>query len=214
MTFRYSREGSKTKRVSTCFLCTYVLVIPVLLRKTSWLTSSFGALFPSANFTRFYIIARSIDWQLPSLPTHCDPWSYSYARNKGLLRIREQKSHDPSPGFAQPVNLADLLSAMDLQICRIDRRPLLGAKTFAHVYIVEVNDTIRPPSSANSSPIIPDSTAAMEDLRGCGDVTDLQSNKPFALSDGDDGPWPLRLREAAGRVTEAGGDGEVLGCWS
>jgi len=178
----------------------------------------------TSNFTRFYILARSIDWQLPSLPTPCDPWSRSNPRNKGLLRISEPNNHVPSPGSAHSglklynktrgVDLANLLSALDLHICRVDRRPLPGAKTFAfaHVYIVEVDDKFQPSSSANGSPIIPDSSTVVEDLKRCG-ATDLQSNKPFASSEGG-GAWALMLREAADRVAKAGGDAEVLGYWS
>ena len=88
-----------------------------------------------------------------------------------------------------------------------------GAKTFAHLYILEVDDSDQPSGSASSSPIIPDSAVAVEDLevRG-GDGTDLQSNKPLARFEGD-GAWVLRLRKAVERIIEAGGEAEVLGCW-
>lgn len=183
-------------------------------------------LLPSANFTRFYILARSINWQLPSLPSPRDPWPYPNPRNKGLLRIREQKSRAPSPDLAHfslsacnqklRISLADLLSALDLQICRIDRRPLPGAKTFTHVYIVEVDDSVQPSDSASSLSIISDSAAAVGDLERCGgDGTDLQSNKTFVTAEVEgNGAWALRLREAADRVANAGGHAEVLGCWS
>lgn len=105
------------------------------------------------------------------------------------------------------------MSALDLQVCRIDRRPLPGAKTFAHLYIVEVDDSIQPSSSANGSPVIPDSAVDVEDSDLCGgEATDLQSNKSLVPSE-DDGLWALRLREAADRVVEAGGYAELLGCW-
>jgi hypothetical protein len=178
------------------------------------LLTSFGATHLSANFTRFYVLARSIDLQLPSLR---DSWPCSDSPNKGLLRIREQKNHVlSSPGAydrTREVNLTNLLSALDLQICRLDRRPLPGAKTFSHVYIVEVDDSIQSSSSANSSPIIPDSVVVDDDLERCGgDVTNLQSNRPFVSLESDGG-WASRLREAVDRVVEAGGHAEVIGCW-
>lgn len=189
--------------ITVCFPCCY---------------HEWYSLLPLANFTRFYILARSIDSQLPSLPTRCDSLLCPNSRSKGLLRIHEPKSHVPSPGFAHPssrgVGLADLFSALDLPICRVDRRPLQGAKTFAHVYIVEVEDNIQRFGSVNGSPIIPISATVVEDLelRG-GDTTGLQSNKPLVPTEGGEA-WALRLREAADRVTGAGGDVEVLGCWS
>jgi len=90
---------------------------------------------------------------------------------------------------------------------------MLGAKTFAHVYILEVDDDDQSPSSIDSSPIISDSEMAIEDVGGYGgDGTGLQSNMPL-LQLRDDGGWVSRLREAAERVLEAGGDAQVLGCW-
>jgi len=167
----------------------------------------------TSNFTRFYVLARSIDGQLPSAPNPYGPWSHPSSRNKGLLRICEPQKHDPSSGSGNGTRRADLvtlLSVMDLQICRLDRRPVLGAKTFSRVYIVEVDDDDQFLDSANSSPIVPDS---IKDSEGCsGDATELQSNKPLVQLEGD-GAWTLRLREATGRIIEAGGHAEVLGCW-
>lgn len=184
-----------------------------------WLT--FLKRHSTANFTRFYILAQSIDEELPSAPNPCGPWSYPCSRNKGLVRIREPQSHDLSFGSAYlrfsngtlAGGLASLLSALDLPICRLDRRPVLGMKPFAHVYIVEVDDSDQPPTSANSSPITPDFSVIVEDVEvywGAGD--DLQSNKTLGQLE-DDGVWTLRLRRAVERVLDAGGDAEVLGCW-
>ena len=177
-----------------------------------------------ANFTRFYTIARSIDGQLPAPPNphipaclHPVPW------NKGLLRIREPQSRDPASGptnvcprfsnGARGGDLASLLSALDLQICRLDRRPILGVKPFAQVYIVEVDDGDQLSGSANSSPIVPGSAVVIEDVEGYGwGAADMQSNGPLVRLDGH-GLWVLRLREAAERVIEAGGDADVLGSW-
>lgn len=204
------------KRVSRCLFltCPHVFLVWCYHGRRG-LLSSFGVILPIANYTRFYILARSIDWRLPSLPTPCDPQSGPNSRNKGLLRIRELNSRASSPGPAHPgpraynrtqgISLVNLLSALDLHICRIDRRPLPGATTFAHLYIVEVDDSVQPFSSANSYPIVP-GPAVVED------ATDLQSNKPLVSSE-DGGAWALRLREAADRVTEVGGHAEVLGCW-
>ena len=90
---------------------------------------------------------------------------------------------------------------------------MLRAKTFAYVYIVEVDDGDQPLSSANSSPITPVSTMTFGDVGVYdGDRSDLQSNKLFGGSE-DDGMWALRLRQAVERVLEAGGDAELLGCW-
>jgi len=175
----------------------------------------------SSNFTRFYILARSIDGELPSAPNPYTPCSHPCSRNKGLVRIHEPDSHCPSFtstylrfGDRTPRGgLAGLLSALDLPICRLDRRPMLGAKTFAYVYLVEVEDGDQPLSSANSSPIIPDSTMAFGDVGAYdGGGTDMRSNKPFGGLE-DDGMWALRLRQAVERVLEAGGDAELLGCW-
>jgi hypothetical protein len=174
-----------------------------------------------ANFTRFYILARSIDEELPSALEPCCPWSHPTSLNKGLVRIREPQNYGPSfgPAYswfsngARGGGLASLLSALDLQVCRLDRRPVLGAKTFEHVYIVEVDDDDRSPSSIDSSPIIPESGMDFEgmEMYGWGGVG-LQSNKPFVELESE-GVWGLRLRQAVGRVLEAGGDAEVLGCW-
>ena len=132
----------------------------------------------------------------------------------GLLRLHESRNHDLS-GFlhtsprasngTKGSGLVSLLSALNLEICRLDRRPLLGAKTFAHVYIVEVDDSDRPSRPTTCSSTIPGSTVVE-------DATDLQSNKPFVGSDGDVA-WASRLREAVNRIAEADGDGEILGCW-
>jgi len=174
--------------------------------------------FP-ANFTRFYILARSIDGRLPSAPSSRNPCSWGM----GLLRITEPQTRGPLSGLTNVcprssygtcgVGLAGLLSALDLQICRLDRRPVLGAKTFAHLYIVEVGDSDRTSGPANGSPIVPDSPGVIEVVGGCrGGATDLQSTKPPTQLEGGRA-WVLRLREAARRVEEAGGDTEVLGCW-
>ena len=177
------------------------------------------ALFSQANFTRFYILARSINGRLPSTLNPCSPCSWG----KGLLQITEPQNRDPSSGptnacqrssnGTRGVGLASLLSALDLQICRLDRRPVLGAKTFAHLYIVEVDDGDRSSGPANCSHIIPDSVGVIVDMGGCcGGATDLQSNKSLTQLECD-GAWIVRLREAVGRVVEAGGDAEVIGCW-
>lgn len=174
-----------------------------------------------SNFTRFYILTRSVDWPLPLPPASYNPWSYPSSGNKGLLRIREPEACDPSPGFihtgpragngARGSSLASLLSALDLPICRLDRRPLLGAKTFSHLYIVEV-DGDQSYNSAGSSPITSDAAADGEFGRCDGDGIDLQSNKSLLSLEGDEA-WTLKLREAVGRVVQAGGCAEVLGCW-
>lgn len=173
-----------------------------------------------SNFTRFYVVARSLDWELPLAPASYSPCSNPNSRNKGLLRIREPETCG-SPEFmdtglqlsdgTRGGGLASLLSALDLQVCRLDRRPLLGAKTFAHAYIVEVDGGDQF-NSAGSSPIVPDAVVDGEFGEYSGDAINLQSNKPLG-SFGGDREWALRLREAANRVIEAGGYAEVLGCW-
>lgn len=174
----------------------------------------------SANFTRFYVVARSLDWELPLAPASYSPCSNPSSRNKGLLRIREPETCDSSEFMdtgIQPSNgtrgggLASLLSALDLQVCRLDRRPLLGAKTFAHVYIVEVDGGDQF-NSAGSSPLVSDASVDGELGEYGGDAIGLQSNKPFRQFGGDR-EWALRLREAANRIAEAGGYAVVLGCW-
>ena len=170
-----------------------------------------------ANFTRFYILAQSIDGNLPSASTPFCPWSHPSPQNKGLLRIREPQSREltfdwRSGNGTRRGGLASLLTAMDLPVCRLDRRPILGAKTFAHVYILEVDDDDQSPSSIDSSPIISDSEMAEDVGAYGGDGTGLQSNMPLSQLK-DDGGWVSRLREAAERVVEAGGNAEVLGRW-
>jgi hypothetical protein len=109
--------------------------------------------------------------------------------------------------------LANLLSVLDLRICRLDRRPLLGAKTFEYVYIVEVDDGDRASESTNVSLIVSDSVLVAEAIEGSdGDASDLRSNRPLMRFEGD-GEWVSRLLAAAERVVRAGGDAEVLGCW-
>ena len=85
---------------------------------------------------------------------------------------------------------------------------MLGAKTFAYVYIVEVDDGDQPLNSANSSPMIPPVDVGEFD----GEMNGLQSNKPFGMLEGDE-MWAWRLRQAVERVIEAGGDAKILGCW-
>lgn len=174
-----------------------------------------------ANFTRFYILARSIDEELPSAEDAYCPWSNLSSLNKGLVRIRETQNYGPSfgPAYSWFSNgkrgggIASLLSALDLPICRIDRRPVPGAKTFTHVYIVEVDDDDQSPSSVNSSPIIPGSPMFVEDMEAYGwGGAGLQSNGTLMQLESD-GMWSLRLRQAVGRILEAGGDAELLGCW-
>ena len=221
MASRYCRKGFKMKPVSLCF-CWLVYFFSFSFRTAIHgrrdLPYSPGTVF-QANFTRFYILARSIDGRLPSASNLCGPCSWG----KGLLRITEPQHRDPtsSPTNVCPrssngtrgAGLASLLSALDLQICRLDRRPVLGAKTFAHLYIVEVDDGDRPLGPPNGHCIIPGSAGVVGDMEGCcGNPTDLQSNKPLTQLEGG-GAWVRRLREAAGRVMEAGGDAEVLGCW-
>ena len=175
--------------------------------------------FSPANFTRFYVLARAIDGQLPSTSNPRNPYLHPGSQNKGLLRIREPPSSGPTHSRPQPSNrmcgggLASLLSVLDLQICRLDRRPLLGAKTFEYVYIVEVGDGDQASESTNTSLIVSDSVLVAEAIEGSdGDASDLRSNRPLVRFEADGG-WVSRLRAAAERVVGAGGDAEVLGCW-
>lgn len=208
---RCCAEGSKTNCVSSC-RCRHLLLGGVAY--FLWMH------FFLANFTRFYILARSIDEQLPSAPNPRNLWSHQNSQNKGLVRIREPQHRDPSFSSthsrfgdgARRGGLTSLLSALDLPIGRLDRRPMLRAKTFAHVYILEVEDDDQSSGSADSSPITPDSAVVEGVTAYSGKGADLQSNKPLARLE-DDREWVVRLREAVERVLEAGGDAEVLGCW-
>ena len=203
------------KLVSRCLPWLFRIFFPVHGGRGS---PSLDTIFP-ANFTRFYILARSIDGRLPSAQNSCHPYSWG----RGLLRITEPQSRDPLSGLTNicprssygthGVSLAGLLSVLDLPVCRLDRRPILGAKTFAHLYIVEVGDSDRTWGAAHGSSVVPDSPGVIEDVGGCcAGATNLQSNKQLIRLEGGR-EWILRLREAAGRVKEAGGDAEVLGCW-
>ena len=214
MVSRSCRKGFKTRSVSWNLSLAHRASLSPWTMQLTFLS----VLFCSANFTRFYVLARSIDSQIPPAPAPYGLWSYPGSQKKGLLRIREPQDHDPSGGLLTSNTirkgcLVNLLSALDLEVCRIDRRPVLAAKTFSHMYIVEVDGGDQSPCSANNSPITPDSTMLAGDLeRYGGDAADLQSNRPLMHLD-DDGVWALRLQEAADRVKEAGGEAEVLGCW-
>ena len=90
---------------------------------------------------------------------------------------------------------------------------MLGVETFAHVYIVEVDDGCQPSGSVNNFPLVKGSAVVIEDGEEYGEgAACLQSNRPLLRLEGD-GVWVSRLREAAERVVKAGGDAEVLGCW-
>jgi len=84
----------------------------------------------NSNFTRFYILANSLDTELPSPPREARP-------PRGLFRIHCGTSTRDGD---KPPTITRLLDVLRLRVTRIDRRPRLGANSFDDVYFVEVED--------------------------------------------------------------------------
>jgi len=128
----------------------------------------------NSNFTRFYVLGKSLDAEIPSSPVD------EVRPSRGLFRIH--CSHSTRDGD-KPPTITRLLDVLNLRVTRVDRRPLLGAKSFEDVYFVEVEDE----GVAEYSP-------------GC-------NGNGFTL------PWGRRLEVAKGSVVEAGGEVVLLGSW-
>lgn len=75
-------------------------------------------------------MSNSLDEELPSSPTEIIP-------SRGLFRIHPGLN-GTTPG--QLPTITSLLNALQLRVNSVDRRPLLGAKTFDSLYFVEVED--------------------------------------------------------------------------
>ncbi|RDB29511.1 P-protein [Hypsizygus marmoreus] len=88
----------------------------------------------TANFTRFYIICKdqetTITPQVPRTP-----------RSQALVRISPQlPSSTASSVVISPPSISRLLSALQINIIRIDRRPSLGGIPFHDTYLVELQE--------------------------------------------------------------------------
>lgn len=90
----------------------------------------------TANYTRFYVIAAT---QKPIFDTLLD--SPATPPTHTLLRISSQIIPSLSEGDAgrSPAILRRLLSALDLNIVRIDRRPATDDIPFHDVYFLEAD---------------------------------------------------------------------------
>jgi prephenate dehydratase len=84
---------------------------------------------PLANFTRFFIIAENSETVL----LHCPH------PTRALVQI---SAKIPSSIFAETsvrnANISQLLTALQMTVTRIDRRPAIGTVPFHDTYIVEL----------------------------------------------------------------------------
>ena len=158
-----------------------------------------------ADSPRFYILARSIDEELPSAYDPCCPWSNLASLNKGLMPIRETRNYGPPFGltyswFSNGMRggLVSILPALDLPICRLDRRPVLGERRLHMCNIVKMDGDGQSPNSVNSSSTIP-SSPTIKDMEAYGrDRVGLQSNRVLVQLESDGlrgGSWkPVMLK--------------------
>ncbi|KAF8225087.1 PDT-domain-containing protein [Tricholoma matsutake] len=83
----------------------------------------------TANFTRFFVIAKNSEAWLPDCPQP----------TRALVQI---SAKIPSSIFAgssvRNANISNLLTALQMSVTRIDRRPAIGTVPFHDTYIVEL----------------------------------------------------------------------------
>ena len=83
-----------------------------------------------ANFTRFYIIARS-----PTTPPTCQLESHRHM--KALMRVSSSECGSSA------IDITRCLISLQLPVSRIDRRPSLGGIPFHNVYFIEVQKEVQ-----------------------------------------------------------------------
>jgi len=112
------------------------------------------------NFTRFYIIVRDREVQLPT-GTH-------RAKSKGLLRLWAPPA--PARGTRQK-DIIQYLSPSGLSVMRIDRRPSDDGLPFRNVYFVETADTAgegseESPTSDSWTTLLEEAVSLMRNMGG------------------------------------------------
>ncbi|KAF9452680.1 PDT-domain-containing protein [Macrolepiota fuliginosa MF-IS2] len=112
------------------------------------------------NFTRFYIIVRDREVQLPIGPHR--------AKSKGLLRLWVPPA--PASGTRQK-DIVQYLSPSGLSIMRIDRRPSDGGPPFQSVYFVETTDIVgggseEPPTSDSWTTLLEEAVSLIRKMGG------------------------------------------------
>lgn len=85
----------------------------------------------SANSTRFYVVVKDRKAPFPS-------W-LSKEPHHALIQISTRLFSTPQPAVA----LLDLLSALNLNVTRLDRRPAISDVQFHDIYLVEIQDTAK-----------------------------------------------------------------------
>jgi hypothetical protein len=85
------------------------------------------------NFTRFYIVTKDREASFPS-------W-LSTEPHHALVQISTKIP--PSPPTENGADISQLVSALKLNVTRLDRRPSIVAVPFHDIYLVELKDTDR-----------------------------------------------------------------------
>lgn len=91
----------------------------------------------TVNFTRFFVLANSLDVTPPLLPR--EP-----RLRRALVRVSKGSSETQSESITskRPLHLAisTLLTTFGVPVIRVDRRPSIGGIPFDDVYFVEVDE--------------------------------------------------------------------------
>ncbi len=150
----------------------------------------------AANFTRFYVLANSLEVKPP-----CLPGAPHFRR--ALVRLRllptgitppetepdtelTQPSVLPSPSHNRPLHLvlSTLLTTFGVPVIRVDRRPSLNPVPFEDNYFIELEElgSPRDPGSKYNEALLDDA-------------------------------WLTRIQAGIERVAAADGEATLLGVW-
>ena len=148
---------------------------------------------PSANCTRFYVLANGLDTKPPFLPSPLQ-------LRRALIRIglpAPESDEEPSQPLQPAINtsisshnrplhlvMSTLLTTFGVPVIRIDRRPSLNTIPFEHVYFVE-----------------------LEELG-----SDL-GEEGVGHDDEGGSVWLRRIRMGIDRISETGGEASIIGIW-
>jgi len=92
----------------------------------------------TANFTRFFVIARNKDSAIPDCPTP----------TRALIQISAKVPSVSTVTGTCTANISKLLTALQTTITRIDRRPAVGTIPFHDVYLVELEREVQDDSKS------------------------------------------------------------------
>ena len=149
------------------------------------------ALTVTVNYTRFYVLANTIEARPPVL--HGVPQLRRALIRLSLPPTQPTDQPDagddtptlPKPAHNRPVHLimGTLLTTFGVPVIRIDRRPSITARPLDNTYFIELEDF--------GTPVEPSATG----------------NTPA------DEAWLTRVRTGVARVAAVGGHADIIGVW-